>query len=350
MIFEENASFVKSTSGHRDKYPRQMVLNSRLLVIFLLVSFLILPNSLAEDEKVTQGRYGNYLKGLFYAEEGNYEASLKELQKLKKLDPASIYVRLKIASLLIRMSEMDKAEAELKEAKQVNPQSFDASLALIFLYSYGQKPKELEREYEEFLNRAHNAKPEDTKISEYLAQYYFYKKQYSSAIKIYEEILKKNPNYAEGLLWLGFIYDEMKNRDEAIKAWKRALAIDPQNALILNALGYAYAQEGKNLDEAENMIKKALQKEPANGAYLDSLGWVYFKKRNYKKAQEYLKLAIQCQDDPVIYEHVGDVYMALKDKAHALDYYKKGLQNFPQSQELKYKIDKYGKEDKASKK
>ncbi|MDP2922880.1 MAG: tetratricopeptide repeat protein [Candidatus Omnitrophota bacterium] len=303
----------------------------------------------AQNQKSDKDLYTSYLKGFFSAEDGNFRAALEELEKVKKADPKSIYIRLKIASLLIRLGELDKAEKELKEAKTLDTESFDASLALVFLYSYAQKDSELEKEYEDFLKRAHKVKPDDIKISQYLAQFYFYKKQPQEALKIYEAILKKNPNDVEGVFWLGYIYDELGKREDAVKMWRKALEIDPSHGLSLNSLGYVYAQEGKNLEEAEKMILKALEKEPENGAYLDSLGWVYFKKKNYKKAEEYLKKAINCQDDPVIYEHLGDLYAELDDSKAALNYYTVGLSKFPDNKVLKNKLERYGKENKTSK-
>jgi tetratricopeptide (TPR) repeat protein len=304
----------------------------------------------ADGVKANRNLYSTYLKGLFYAQKGEYRAAIEELEKVKKQDPQSPYIHLKIASLYIRLGETEKCEKELKEAKALDKSSFDASLALVFLYAYTQKDKELEEEYEDFLKRAHQVKPDDVKISEYLAQFYFYKKQPQEALKIYEAIVKKNPSDVEGVFWLGYIYDELGKRQEAIKLWKKALEINSSHSQTLNSLGYIYAEEGKNLDEAEKMIKKALEKEPQNGAYLDSLGWVYFKKNDYKHAEEYLKKAIALLQDPVIYEHLGDLYIKLGNKTTAINYYDTGLSRFPDTKKLKEKLEIYGKENKASKK
>lgn len=306
----------------------------------------------ADSVRADKTLYSTYLRGLFSAEDGDYRAALTELEKVKKQDPKSVYIRLKIASLLIRLGDIDKAEKELKEAKGLDKSSFDASLALVFLYAYAQKDNELEAEYEDFLKRAHQAKPDDVKISEYLAQFYFYKKQPQEALKIYEAVVRKNPNDVEGVFWLGYIYEEINRRQEAIKLWRKALEINPEHGPTLNSLGYVYAEEGRNLDEAEKMLKKALEKEPENGAYLDSLGWVYFKKKDYKRAEEYLKRAISLLQDAAIYEHLGDLYIELKNTKEALDQYRTGLNRFPDSPEskrLKDKLGRYGEENKVSK-
>jgi tetratricopeptide (TPR) repeat protein len=352
IFFQMSAAAVRRDGKNTVDIKKSSAGKIKFLLPFtiLLVSCLFAVNLFASSEDSIKKLYGNYLKGLFHAEDGNYEQALKELDNVKKDDPESVYVRLKIASVLIRMGALDRAEAELKEAKTLDPESFDASLGLIFLYSYGQKERELETEYEEFLKKAHKLKPEDIKVSEYLAQFYFYKKQPQEALSIYEDIVKHQPDYVDALFWLGYLYEDLGRREDAVKTWKKALQISPVHTQTLNSLGYLYAEEGKNLDEAEGMLKKALEAEPENGAYLDSLGWIYFKKKNYIKSEECLKKAIGYQEDPVIYEHLGDLYIALNNKNEAVNFYKKGVERFPDNKELKDKIRKYGNENKIPKK
>ena len=222
-------------------------------------------------------------------------------------------------------------------------------MALIFVYSYAEEDKELEEEYEVFLRNAHELKPKDIGISEYLAQFYFYKKKPKEAIAIYERILEVNPNYVEALFWLGYLYEESGAHTKAIDTWKRGLKIDSDFAPILNSLGYTYAQGGVNLKEAEGMIQRALEQEPENGAYLDSLGWIYFQRGELEEAEEYLTRAISLIKDPEIYEHLGDLYIKMGDKEKGLIYYEDGLLQFPDNRPLQQKIREHGREDKNSK-
>jgi tetratricopeptide (TPR) repeat protein len=312
-----------------------------LLIIWGNITLTVFPQT-----KNNQFLYSHYLRGIFYIQKEDYLSALKELRKAKKLDSQSPYIRLKIASCLVRLGRVEEAERELKEIKKIDPDNIDASLALIFIYSYTKKDKELEKEYEDFLKKAHRVRPKDINISEYLAQFYFYKNRIKEAIEIYERIIENSPDYTEGLFWLGFLYEEYGKREKAIQLWKKVLKINPEHAPTLNSLGYIYAEEGVNLDEAESMIKKALEIEPQNGAYLDSLGWVYFKKGAYKKAEKYLKEAISLIKDPVIYEHLGDLYIKLGNLEEAVDYYKKGLKDFPEDKNLQKKLEKYERKDK----
>jgi tetratricopeptide (TPR) repeat protein len=107
------------------------------------------------------------------------------------------------------------------------------------------------------------------------------------------------------------VLDHDKQFDAAEVEYRKALAIDPQNAEALNDLGYMYADRGVHLDEALKMIQKAVELDPQNGAFLDSLGWVYFKLGQYEPAEENLHKAIDRNaTDASIHDHLGQVYEA----------------------------------------
>jgi len=314
----------------------------RFFLIFITLC-LITPLSFSQSQRSLTNLYSNYLKGLLYAEKGEYLKSLEELEHAKTSDPQSIHIRLKIASVLIRLNRLDEAEVVLKAAKEIDPENLDLSLALIFVYSYGEKNEDLENEYEDFLKKAHEKKPKDIGISEYLAQFYFYKKKPQAAIEVYEKILESNPDYVEALFWLGYLYEDCGQRGKALETWERGSNLDSSFAPILNCLGYTYAEEGVKLDLAEKMVRKALKEEPENGAYLDSLGWIYYKKGDLDKAKEYVLKAISLIQDPDVYEHLGDIYIDLGDQKEGIRYYQEGLLRFPGDKDLELKLKKYEK-------
>jgi len=309
----------------------------RNTIIFgaLIVSFFLTALAPAED---TSALYSHYLKGLLYFRNSQYQEALDEFNKVKRLDPKSSFIRFKVALSLIRLEKIEEAEKELIAAKKIDPDNLEALIALIFLYTYSKEEEKLEETYQDFLERAHSLSPENIRISEYLAQFYFYKKRFHEALKIYELIVAKNPEYLDGLYWLGTLHEYIGEREKAIEVWKNVLEQDPKHADALNSLGYTYAEQGVNLKEAKALIEQALEIAPENGAYLDSLGWVYFKQGDYGQAEQYLKKAIGYIADPVIYEHLGDLYIQLDNVEEALSNYRKGLEIEPDNETLKRKL------------
>ncbi|MBY0522940.1 MAG: tetratricopeptide repeat protein [Gemmataceae bacterium] len=143
---------------------------------------------------------------------------------------------------------------------------------------------------------------------------------------------------------LSGVYVDMKKIDKATEHLKALLELKPDDPTYNNDLGYIWADHDMNLDEAEKLIRKALEKDREkrkadpdynaaddkdNSAYLDSMGWVLYKQKKYDEAKKYLVDATKDKDEGQhieIYDHLGDVYKALGDKAEALKTYKKGVE------------------------
>jgi len=99
---------------------------------------------------------------------------------------------------------------------------------------------------------------------------------------------------------------------------REAYRLAPEQAIVLNYLGYGLLDRGEKLDEAEVLIRKASDKAPNNAAITDSLGWAYFRTGRFQKAVEALERAVAgAPGDPTINEHLGDAYWAVGRKLEA---------------------------------
>jgi tetratricopeptide (TPR) repeat protein len=109
-------------------------------------------------------------------------------------------------------------------------------------------------------------------------------------------------------------------------AVRDVLRREPDNAPALNFLGYLFADHNMNLDEALVMIRRAIELDPENGAYIDSMGWVLYRLGRLAEARTHLERALRLTGgDPVIHEHLGDVYNDLKLKDLAREQYRLSL-------------------------
>jgi tetratricopeptide (TPR) repeat protein len=107
----------------------------------------------------------------------------------------------------------------------------------------------------------------------------------------------------------GTVADRQKFYEQAEAEDRKGLAIDPENAAILNDLGYMLADRGVKLPEALAMLKKAVKFDPQSYAYLDSLAWAYYKLGQYALAEDYSRrAALRNHNDPTILDHLGEIY------------------------------------------
>lgn len=107
----------------------------------------------------------------------------------------------------------------------------------------------------------------------------------------------------------GALRERVGRWPEAEADLRAALALAPDNAQLLNHLGYSLVDRGQNLDEAMAMISRAANLDPRSGLILDSLGWAYFRLGDYERAVFHLERAAELEPaDPVINEHLGDAY------------------------------------------
>ena len=160
-------------------------------------------------------------------------------------------------------------------------------------------------------------------------------------------------------LRLSNVYTEMSQIDKAAAHLKVLLDKDPDDPGVNNDLGYIWADHDMNLDQAEKMIRKALDEDRKrrkkenlnaeddkdNAAYLDSLGWVLYKKKKYQEAKVPLLQAVKDKEGKhvEIYDHLGDVHMALGEKTEAVAAWKEALKldtEEKREKDIKTKVEK----------
>jgi tetratricopeptide (TPR) repeat protein len=176
------------------------------------------------------------------------------------------------------------------------------------------------------------------------------------ALKLYEDIgerikkderltKEKQEKYLDEIRYaLSGLYVDLDHVDKAAEQLKVLLSHNPDNPTYNNDLGYIWADHDMNLAESEKLIRKALEEDRRqrhkdkpdlkpeqdkdNAAYLDSLGWVLAKQARYTEAKPLLLQAVQQEEGKhiEIYEHLGDVHLALGEKAEAVAAWKKGIE------------------------
>ena len=146
--------------------------------------------------------------------------------------------------------------------------------------------------------------------------------RFSDAADAYDHAVKlSTPTSAKDwpLYYARGVSEERAKRWDAAEAdLLQALKLSPDQASVLNYLGYSWVDQGKHLPEAMAMLEKARALSPFDGYIIDSVGWAYFRIGRYEDAAKTLQEAVLLvPGDPTINEHLGDAYWMVGRKLDA---------------------------------
>lgn len=234
----------------------------------------------------------------------NYEQSLL-------INPSHVNTYVRLADLLIGpLKNADRAVDVLTDARRRFPDAPELTYYLALAQREAKRPQEAVATFEEAL---HEAELDGSEMAN--ARFYV---DYGAAAE------------QAGLY------------EKAADLFRKAISLDPGNAAdAYNYLGYMWAEQNSHLEEAEDAVKHALEADPNNGAYIDSMAWVKYRQGKFDEALTNIQRAMQNmkRDDPVVFEHLGDIYAKLNRVPQALEAWQRALALDPENKTLAEKID-----------
>ncbi len=140
------------------------------------------------------------------------------------------------------------------------------------------------------------------------------------------------------------VRERQKKWDLAEPDFRQALTLNPEQPQVLNYLGYSLLERDEKLDEALDMIKRAVAQAPDSGYITDSLAWGLFRLGRYEEAVEPMEKASLLEPvDPVVTDHLGDVYWAVGRTMEARFQWRRALSFDPEEKEairIRAKLDR----------
>jgi Flp pilus assembly protein TadD/4-amino-4-deoxy-L-arabinose transferase-like glycosyltransferase len=143
--------------------------------------------------------------------------------------------------------------------------------------------------------------------------------QWESKITLWGDVVKKSPMKTRGMLHLGVALEENKQFDEALKVFKRALEIEPDNHETHYDMGVVYGKQKDNL-QALRAYMRATELNPAKASAHNNLGALYVNMKQYDKALESFKIASDLEPiNPKPHNNMSIIYLKRKEYDFALE-------------------------------
>jgi tetratricopeptide (TPR) repeat protein len=154
--------------------------------------------------------------------------------------------------------------------------------------------------------------------------------QRSQAVAILNRALEQSPD-SVNLLYTRAMLTDAEQSDRMINDLRRALLLSPDNPMVQNALGYTLTLYTDQLEEAHALISRALAQQPEDAAILDSMGWVLHKLGRNEEALPFLQQAHARYPDPEVTSHLVQVLWALGQEQTAVELLQQALEQEPDS-------------------
>jgi Flp pilus assembly protein TadD len=245
------------------------------------------------------------------ASEGRGNSPIATLNLIAYLDPRFDAAQVALADQLIGEKKNAEASPILRRVTPASPDYLSARTELVWAVFDDNQTEAVSLARETV-----RALPNGSAATRLLADVLAANRNDGEAEALYSKLIDEGIAKGQNAETLWPLYfgrggtrERQNNWTAALVDLRAAKAAAPNQANVLNYLGYALADRGENLDEALTMLRTAVRLRPSSGNVLDSLGWALFKAGRYEEAVATLEKASVLEAGRAeISEHLGDAY------------------------------------------
>lgn len=224
-------------------------------------------------------------------------------------------------NLAMSTSDLKEKINALKLSLYLNPVDDKARSKLADAYLLEDNYQYAIKLYSDILRR----NPDNIDILQSLAHAYFSKGDVDESKSILEKLVERHSNNPELLNDLGSIYGASREYDKAIEVLKEAIAISPRYLDAYYSLGITY-REIHEFDKAIAIYNRALEMDPSPERAYIGLGEIYLEKENYPTAIEMYKKAINFNPTKIdTYYNIAYLYAIRNEFDSSLYWLKRGV-------------------------
>jgi tetratricopeptide (TPR) repeat protein len=266
----------------------------------------------------------------------DYTTAMISLRKARPVWSTIPKVYFELGYAFEKLDMYDSAVNSFNECLRLKP---DYSLAHKELGNIAYFKEKYPAALQYFAGYIQNAKSE---IRDYL---FWYRKGFmENAEKTYtvaKESLQKSlmykQDYINTYLELGFTCNKLKEGDDAIAWYQKALALDAKSHIPYNGIGEVYRDTKKDIDAAMEWYKKALVVKTDERKACFGMGYCLNSKDKYSEAIPYLQKAIQQENTyTAAYVELGYSYYMVSRNEDALKQFEKALSLNAKNENARY--------------
>jgi tetratricopeptide (TPR) repeat protein len=165
--------------------------------------------------------------------------------------------------------------------------------------------------------------------------------QFDEAYQVLNKALEKLPDHIDLIYDTAMMADKVGKQDVFEQLMRRLIKLKPDHAQAYNALGYGLLERNERIPEAMKLVEKALQLAPDDASIMDSVGWGYYRSGKLDESVKMLRRAYTSNANPEIAAHLGEVLWMRGDKTEAKKIWQDSLKENAGNEELQAVIKKF---------
>jgi|694.fasta_scaffold44544_3 tetratricopeptide (TPR) repeat protein len=267
---------------------------------------------------------------LIYAQQNQLDKAENYLEKLLSNpewdDQASFY----LGKLEMQKRRPEKALAWFDKVVD-GRMAFDADMAGLSIVMNLKRQNEVEQR----VLRMENKYPEQRlRILTTKAEFLNQQGDYQQAFDVLTAVLKEEPDNRDVLYARALVAEKMDRLDLLESDLLSILRKNPDDVGALNAMGYTLTDKTERYDEAEKYLKRAIELQPNEAVVIDSYGWLLFKKGQAEQALNYLQQAYEKQAENEIAAHLIEVLWSVGGRKEAKELFDSIYKKSPEDEYL----------------
>jgi tetratricopeptide (TPR) repeat protein len=302
----------------------------RVRLWWLLVLLLLLVNVVAWQRKPIAGWLGQLAFHRAGSDPSRAQQYITIAQWLSKQSPQVALAR---ARLRRHQTDLDEFRRELQRARYLG---IDSELAEREQWLALAQSGNMSVAGPQLVNLLETGGGEEAEISEAFAVGYMRMRDYASALALLGAWANELPNDARPHAWIGQIKSELRASEEAEKAFREALRLDPENAAAALGLGQLLL-DLKRSDEAIDFFRIAVSDDEVGASASAGLASALQAQSRPQEAAEVLEVGLnRFPDDYRLLAQKADGLVEQGEYAAAEQLLKSEIESGSRRRELRY--------------